>query len=112
MTCAASGDQVSLLLAATLRSVNGPGASMAPGQAAATAASYACPRRPGTRGAHIAELWAGRKALDALHRSRAGAEHGGHVGPGRAQAGMPGTLFECIVSFKVDILRIRSVIVC
>ena len=52
MTCAASGDQVSLLLAATLRSVNGPGASMAPGQAAARAASFASRKRPGTRGAH------------------------------------------------------------
>ena len=77
MTCAASGNQVSLLLAATLRSVNGPGASMAPGQAAARAASFASRRRPGTRGAHRRALgWSqsARRPAPGKHRSRAGAE--------------------------------------
>ncbi len=68
MRCAESGIQACLLLAATLRSVNGPGGSMASGQAAARAASVALTGVPAPE-EHIAKLRAGRGAPDALHRA-------------------------------------------
>jgi len=63
ITCAVSGVQGCLLLAATLRSVNGPGASMAPGQAAAARAGNLAP------GEHIAEARAGSGTPDARHQA-------------------------------------------
>ena len=65
--CAVSGIQGCLLLAATLRSVNGPGASVAPGQAFAQAPWYP-------------------DGYPVPYRSGVGAGHGGHVGQGGGRA--------------------------
>jgi len=68
MICAASGIQGCLLLAATLRSVIEPGATLASGQVATRAASVALAGVVAPE-EHIAELRAGRGAPDAQHQA-------------------------------------------
>ena len=86
MTCAASGIQGSRLLAATLRSVQGGSGIVGPRPGSGESSIFCISKAPWHPRSTSPSFGLVAKRLTRCtgHRSRAGAEDGDHVGPGRA----------------------------